>query len=50
MRFAMRSVLLIFALASSACGAAPPPAEEVSAAWTSGDDAPLDAPADPEPE
>lgn len=40
----MKRCLIIVALAAalSACGVGAPPAEEVSATWTSGDDAPLE--------
>jgi hypothetical protein len=42
----MKQVVLtiLFGLALAACGGAPPPDEEVPAAWTSGDDEPLETP------
>lgn len=42
----MKGALLaiIFGLVLAACGGAPPPDEEVSATWTSGDDEPLETP------
>jgi len=35
---------LVLALSLAGCGGARPPDEEISASWTSGDDAPLGAP------
>jgi len=35
-------ILLALVAALTACGGGAPPAEEVSATWTSGDDAPLE--------
>ena len=35
------AIVVLFAALAAACGGPPPP-EEVSATWTSGDDAPLE--------
>lgn len=39
----MRAWMVFFVLTTAACGPAPPPADEVTETWTSGDDAPLEA-------
>lgn len=41
-------ILLALAAALAGCGGGAPPAEEVSAVWTSGDDAPLERDAEAE--